>query len=66
MAAGCIRRAPHAPNPPALATVIDSDGGEALAIGAKRIGRVKPKRPQKASTFLIIGFMVSSPKPALS
>jgi hypothetical protein len=38
MAAGAMRRAPHAPKPPAFAMAIDNDGGDAPAIGARRIG----------------------------
>src|SRR5438309_10436752 len=48
MAFGCIKSAPHAPRPPALATAMESDGGQAPAIGARRIGTRSPNRSQKA------------------
>ena len=38
IASGCIRSAPQPPSPPALATAIASDAGQAPAIGAIRIG----------------------------
>src|ERR1700730_15319163 len=41
MALGCIKSAPQAPSPPAFATAIDSVGGQAPAIGARRIGARK-------------------------
>src|SRR5579883_3419785 len=47
MASGAISSAPHEPSPPALATAIESDGGQALAIGASRMGARRLKRAQK-------------------
>ncbi len=49
IASGPNIRTPAAPMPPALATAIDSDGGQAPAMGASRIGRRRPKRSQKAA-----------------
>src|SRR4051794_1563132 len=49
ISSGCMRRTPQAPNPPALATAMDSDGELAPAMGARRIGRRKPNRAQKLS-----------------
>src|SRR5580658_5875521 len=45
---GSMGSAPQAPSPPALATAIESDGGEAPAIGPSKIGRRRPNRSQKA------------------
>src|SRR3954471_24285790 len=49
ISAGCINNAPHAPRPPALATAIDSEDGHAPAIGASRMGTLRPNRLQKES-----------------
>jgi hypothetical protein len=38
-----IRSAAQAPNPPARITAIEDDGGQAPAIGARRIGTRIPK-----------------------
>jgi hypothetical protein len=38
IASGGIRSAPQPPSPPALATAIASEAGQALAIGAIKIG----------------------------
>src|SRR5204862_8132858 len=48
MAFGCITSAPHAPRPPAFATAMEGDGGQAPAIGAKKIGTRSSNRSQKA------------------
>ena len=42
IASGRISSAPQAPSPPALATAMDSDGGQAPAMGASRIGARRP------------------------
>jgi len=46
---GCISSAPQAPRLPACIIATDSDGGQAPAIGANRIGSFRPKRLQNAS-----------------
>src|SRR3954469_7586178 len=43
MASGFINSAPHAPSPPALATATDSAGGQAPAMGARRMGSRMPR-----------------------
>src|SRR5205807_7312839 len=55
MAFGCITSAPHAPRPPAFATAMESDGGQAPAIGARRIGTRSPNRSQKARARRRVG-----------
>src|SRR5260221_9299663 len=50
MASGGMISAAHAPSPPALAIAAESDGGHAPAIGASRIGMLRPDRAQKACT----------------
>src|SRR5436305_1915611 len=49
IAVGDIKSAPADPIPPALATAIDNEGGQAPAIGASRIGTRNPKRSQNFS-----------------
>src|SRR3954467_7922955 len=46
---GVCSSSPAAPMPPAWATAIESDGGQAPAIGASRIGTFSPKRSQNAA-----------------
>src|SRR4051812_305130 len=57
MSSGCMVSTPQPPRPPALATAIDSDGGQAPAIGASRTGTRSPKREQndwtRSRTLLI-------------
>jgi hypothetical protein len=48
MSSGFDGSAPIAPMPPALATAIDRLAGQALAIGASRIGSLRPYIVQKA------------------
>jgi hypothetical protein len=48
ISSGYISSTPQAPNPPALATAIDSDAGHAPAIGANRIGTRSSNRRQNA------------------
>src|SRR6516162_896669 len=48
MPAGGVSTAPNAPMPPALATADARLAGQAPAIGAIRIGSLRPKRWQKA------------------
>src|SRR5437588_12313401 len=55
MAFGCITSAPHAPRPPAFATAMESDGGQAPAIGAWRSGTRSPNRSQKARARRRVG-----------
>jgi hypothetical protein len=57
---GCIGSAPQEPRPPAFATAIESEGAEALAIGASKIGTRKPNRLQNASARSIELFNGSS------
>jgi hypothetical protein len=47
-----MRSAAHAPNPPARITAIEDDGGQAPAIGARRIGKRSPNRSQNAAARL--------------
>ena len=42
MAAGCIKSAPQLPRPPALATAMESEAGQAPAMGASRMGARSP------------------------
>src|SRR5919198_2229305 len=44
-----MSNAPQAPIAPARITAIDSEGGHAPAIGARRIGIFKPNRSQNAA-----------------
>ena len=48
IASGGIRSAPQPPSPPALATAIASEAGQALAIGAIKIGTRRVYFSQKA------------------
>src|SRR5262249_25769660 len=57
ISSGFISSAPHEPSPPALATAIDSDGAQAPAIGASRIGTRRLKRAQNACVRSRTGFM---------
>src|SRR6185436_15425 len=49
IASARCRSSPAAPMPPALATAIDSAGGQAPAMGASRIGTSIPKRLQNSA-----------------
>ena len=46
IASGCISRPPQAPRPPALATAMESEGGQAPAIGASRMGMRSRRRAE--------------------
>src|SRR3954449_12233343 len=48
ISSGCINNTPQAPSPPALQTATESDGAEAPAIGASRIGARSPNLSQKS------------------
>ena len=48
ISSGRIISAPQAPRPPALATAMESSGGQAPAMGASRIGSLRPNRSQNA------------------
>jgi len=53
IASGRITKTPDAPRPPASATAAARAGGQAPAMGAIRIGVVRPKRAQKLAARLI-------------
>src|ERR1041385_7964725 len=53
---GSKSKAPHPPMPPAFATAMESDGGQAPAIGANKIGISRPNRSQNSlgtRTFIL-------------
>jgi hypothetical protein len=49
IASGCIISAPQPPRPPALAMAMASEGGQALAIGAIKIGTRRLNCSQNAA-----------------
>src|SRR5258708_2664419 len=57
ISSGCIKSAPHAPKPPALATAIDKEGELAPAMGPSKIGTWSAKRRQKVSVRSKQGLM---------
>jgi len=48
ISSGFMSKAPHAPSPPALATAMERDGGQAPAIGASKIGTRMPSCAAKS------------------
>src|SRR5438874_2567851 len=54
---GHRRSSREPPNPPARITAIEDDGGQAPAIGARRIGTRIPNRSQKPAARLRGSFM---------
>src|SRR4026207_1210029 len=60
ISSGCKSNAPQAPSPPALATAIDTERGQAPAIGARRIGTRSPKRLQNDSARALTSLTESS------
>jgi hypothetical protein len=55
IASGFISNAPQPPNPPALATAIARDAGQALAIGAIKTGTRMLNTSQNALARVIAG-----------